>query len=227
VSALVVSAHQPNFAPWVGFFDKMVHSDVLVLLDTVQFTKRSYQNRARLKGPGGPQWLTIPVLTKGRYDQATRAVEIDESRDWRTAHPRTLRGLLAKAPHRDQVLDLVEPLYADEKLTGLSDFTTALLQAVVDRFAIRTRLVLASELDAPGAASRLMLDCTLAAGGGVYLSGPTGRDYLEPAMFEESGVELRYHRFTPFEYPQQFGAFSPGLSCLDYLANVGLRRWWD
>ncbi|MGE3664956.1 MAG: WbqC family protein [Pseudonocardia sp.] len=223
----VVSAHQPNFAPWLGFLDKLVASDVMVLLDTVQFAKRSYQNRTRVKGPGGPQWLTVPVITKGRYDQRTIDVEIDESRDWRTTHPRTLYGLYAKAPHRAEVLELVEPIYANEKLTTLAEFTTALLRAVVDRLGITTRLVAASELDVQGASSRLMLNCTVAAGGTVYLSGPTGRDYLEPPMFEEAGVQLHYHTFRPFEYPQQFGEFAPGLSCLDYLANVGFRPWWE
>lgn len=223
---VIVSVHQPNFAPWLGFLDKMVRSDVMVLLDTVQFVKRGYQNRTRVKGPEGPQWLTVPVLSKGRYDQLTRDVEIDETRDWRSAHPRTLRGLLARAPHRDGVLGLVEPLYADEKLATLSAFNVALLLAVVDRLGITTRLVMASDLDAPGSSSRLMLNLTKAAGGDGYLSGPTGREYLEPAMFDHAGVELRYHAFTPFEYPQQFGAFEPGLSCLDYLSNVGFRPWW-
>ena len=223
---LIVSVHQPNFAPWLGFFDKMVHSDVMVLLDTVQFVKRGYQNRTRVKGPGGPQWLTVPVISKGRYDQLTRDVEIDETRDWRTAQPRTLRGLLARAPHRDEVLAMVEPLYADGTLSRLADFATALLGEVVTRLGISTRLVLASDLDAASSSSRLMLDLTRAVGGDAYLSGPTGREYLEPAMFDEAGVELRYHSFAPFEYPQQHGAFEPGLSCLDYLANVGFRPWW-
>lgn len=223
---MIVSVHQPNFAPWLGFFDKMVRSDVMVLLDSVQFVKRGYQNRARVKGPDGPRWLTVPVLSKGRYHQLTRDVEIDETRDWRTTHPRTLHALLAKAEHRDELLEVVEPLYADRRGT-LAEFNLALIRAVVDRLGIGTRLVPASDLDAPGSSSRLMLNLTRAVGGDVYLSGPTGRDYLEPEMFPAAGVELRFHRFEPFAYPQQFGPFVPGLSCLDYLANVGFRPWWD
>jgi len=224
---VIVSVHQPNFAPWLGFFDKMVHSDVMVLLDSVQFIKRSYQNRARIEGASGPQWLTIPVISKGRYHQLTRDVEIDESRGWRNVHLRTLQSVLAKAPHRNEVLDLLHPIYADEELQNLTDFNTALIRGVVERLGVTTRLVMASELDCPGSSSRLMLNLTKAVGGDTYLSGPTGRDYLDPEMFPADGVVLRYHRFEPFEYPQQFGAFEPGLSCLDYLANVGFRSWWD
>lgn len=222
---MIVSVHQPNFAPWLGFFDKMMRSDVMVLLDSVQFIKRGYQNRAKIKGPDGPQWLTIPVISKGRYHQLTRDVEIDESRTWRSVHLRTLESVLAKAPHRHDVLDLLHPIYAQDDLDHLAAFNTALIRGVVERLDITTRLVLASDLDCPGSSSRLMLNLTKAVGGDTYLSGPSGRDYLEPEMFPAEGVALRYHRFEPFEYPQPFPPFVPGLSCLDYLANVGFRRW--
>lgn len=221
---MIVSAHQPNFAPWVGFFDKMAHSDVMVLLDTVQLIKRGYQNRTRVKGPDAVQWLTVPVITKSRYDQRTCDAEIDESRPWRQTHRRTLRGLLARTPHGSEVLDLVEPIY-DAEVPLLAEFNEMIIRAVAARLGITTRLVRLSELDAPGSSSRLMLALTRAVGGDTYLSGPTGRDYLDPEMFDDAGVALRYHAFTPFEYPQPFGGFAPGLSCLDYLANVGFRRW--
>jgi hypothetical protein len=224
---VIVAAHQPNFAPWLGFFDKMRHADVLVLLDTVQFAKRGYQNRTRIKGPGGPQWLTVPVVTKGRYDQATRDVEIDESTGWRRVHLRTLRSVLARAPHAHELFDCLEPVYAQPGVHRLVDVTTALIGEVVKRLGIATHLVAASELGCTGRGSALMLELTRAAGGGVYLSGTTGRRYLEPAMFAEAGVQLRYHEFTPFPHPQQHGPFVAGLSCLDYLANVGFTRWGD
>ncbi len=224
---MIVAAHQPNFAPWLGFFDKMRHADVLVLLDTVQFAKRGYQNRTRIKGPAGPQWLTVPVVTKGRYDQATRDVEIDETTDWRRVHLRTLQSVLAKAPHRDELFDCVEPVYAQPGVHRLVEVSTALIDAVVKRLEVPTRLVAASELGCRSSGSRLMLDLTRAVGGTVYLSGATGRRYLEPEMFAEAGVELRYHEFVPFAYPQQHGPFEPGLSCLDYLANAGSTAWGD
>ena len=223
---MIVAAHQPNFAPWLGFFDKAVAADVLVLLDTVQFIKRSYQNRARIKSSTGPQWLTVPVISKGRYDQATLDVRIDESTRWRSVHLRTLRSVTAKAPHRDALLDLVEPIYGQEDVHHLVGLNVALLRAVVCGLGIGTRLVLASELDLSGSSTELMMSLTKAVGGQVYLSGPTGRRYLEPERFTDAGLELRYHEFTPEPSPQLHGAFTPGLSCLDYIANCGFTPWW-
>jgi hypothetical protein len=222
---VIVAAHQPNFAPWLGFFDKARSADVLVLLDTVQFIKRGYQNRTRVKAPSGPQWLTVPVISKGRYDQATKDVEIDESTRWRAVHLRTLQSTLAKAPHYDALLDAVRPVYDRADLHRLAELNVALIRTVVQRLGIDTRLVLASELPVTGSSSHLMISLTQAVGGDVYLSGPTGRDYLEPELFDAAGLSLRYHEFTPFPYPQRHGAFVPGLSCLDYLANVGFTPW--
>jgi WbqC-like protein len=222
---VIVAAHQPNFAPWLGFFDKAMAADVLVLLDTVQFIKRGYQNRTRIKAGTGPQWLTVPVISKGRYDQATLDVQIDESTAWRSVHLRTLRSVLARAPHRDTLLELVEPIYAREDVHRLVDLNLALLRAVAGRLGLGTRLVLASELDLTGSSTELMVSLTKQVGGDVYLSGPTGRKYLEPAQFADVGMQLRYHEFTPTEYPQLHGAFVPGLSCFDYIANCGFTPW--
>lgn len=224
---MIVAAHQPNFAPWLGFFDKMRHADTLVLLDTVPYTKRGLQNRVRVKGPNGPQWLTVPVVTKGRYGQATDAVAIDDDTDWREVHRKTLQMVLGRAPHHEALLRVLEPVYATPGPARLVDFNVALIRALVERLGIATRLVMASELGCSGQRTRLLLDLVKAAGGDVYLSGPSGRGYLEPELFEPEGVTLAYHEFRPFEYPQQFGEFEGGLSCLDYLANVGFVPWGE
>ncbi len=225
---MIVAAHQPNFAPWLGFFDKMRHADAFVVLDTVPYTKRSLQNRVRVKGPNGPQWLTVPVVTKGRFGQATRDVKIDEETDWRHAHRQTLQAVLGRAPHRDELQSVLEPVYSAPGLSRLVEFNMALIREVVARLGITTPLVMASDLPPTDAhATQLLGELTRAAGGDVYLSGPSGRDYLEPELLGPLGVELRYHEFRPFEYPQLFGEFAGGLSCLDYIANVGFVPWGE
>jgi WbqC-like protein family len=223
---MIVSIHQPNFAPWLGFFDKMANSDILVLLDTVQLIRRGYQNRTLIKSDKGPKWLTIPVLKKGRLYQKTREAEVDDGTDWRTVHQRTLHHVLSKAPYREDLIDCIKPIYLRKDLHRLADFNITIIREIVDRLGIRTQLVMASELECKGSSSGLMVSLTKAVGGDVYLSGPTGRQYLEPAIFSAECVTLRYHAFQPFEYPQRFGPFIPGLSCFDYLANVGFRRWY-
>jgi hypothetical protein len=220
-----VAIHQPNFAPWLGFFDKLLSADLFVLLDTVPFTKRGYQNRARLKGAQGPQWLTVPVITRGRFAQPTREVEINEGDRWRRAHLRTVRNVFAKAPNRQMLVDCIEPIYERDGGGTLVDFNVDLLRRVLTGFEITTPMVMASDLGCEGHGTRLLIDLTRAVGADVYLSGPSGHNYLDPELFPQLGVRLEYHEFRPFEYPQLFGGFVPGLSCFDYIANVGFTRW--
>src|ERR1700757_3691267 len=105
---MIVAAHQPNYLPWLGYFYKIAHCDVFVLLDDVQFTKNSYQNRTRIKGPKGPIWLTQPVLHSGRAEQATSEVEFDPRVGWRVKHLKTLTANYARSGHAMSVLPACE-----------------------------------------------------------------------------------------------------------------------
>ncbi|PIR50149.1 hypothetical protein COU79_01025, partial [Candidatus Peregrinibacteria bacterium CG10_big_fil_rev_8_21_14_0_10_54_7] len=86
---MIAAIHQPNYLPWSGYFHKMVKADVFVFLDNVQFTKNSYQNRAKIKGLRGEQWLTVPVKTSGSFGEMTNRIKVDNSQNWREKHLRT------------------------------------------------------------------------------------------------------------------------------------------
>jgi hypothetical protein len=91
----VLAAHQPQYLPWLGFFDKLAQADVFVLLDTVQFKKNEWQNRNRIKGPTGPQWLTVPV--RHRFPQTIAEVEVPPDDPWSRSRP-TTAGRRTSAP---------------------------------------------------------------------------------------------------------------------------------
>lgn len=221
---MIVTIHQPNFVPWTGYFDKMVRADVFVLLDTVPFTKGGFQNRVKVKGHDGPQWLTVPVHTKGKLGQLTTEVETNEARPWRRDHIKTLRTLYARAPQVDLAAELLDAGYATGS-TKLADLCVDLITRLRDHYDIDTRLVRSSELTATGSSSALLADIVAEVGGLTYLSGPSGRNYLDEDQFTSRGLEVAYHSFTPSPYPQVGGEFVGGLSMLDHLAN-GAEPWW-
>lgn len=221
---MIVTIHQPNFAPWTGYFDKMVRADVFVLLDTVPFTKGGLQNRVKVLGADGPQWLTVPVITKGRLGQATNVVETNEARPWRADHIKTLRTLYAKAPRVDVVEELLAAAYATSS-TRLVDICVDIIGRLREHYGIKTRLVRASELAATGSSSELLAEIVAELGGSVYLSGPSGRRYLDEEEFLTRGVSVEYHSFTPTPYPQVRPGFTGALSMLDHLAH-GAGPWW-
>jgi hypothetical protein len=222
VKTVILAAHQPNYLPWCGYFFKMAHCDVLVILDDVQFTKNNYQNRTRIKGPKGSLWLTQPVLQSGRTWQPTHAVEFDQRVDWRTKHLKTLLANYAKSTNASAMLAL-----CDEWLGGtsrlLAETNTRIIRGVAQLLALRAEIVLSSTLGLQLTKTDRLAAICRSLGATVYLSGQGGRSYQQEEQFREYGIELAYSDFTPHEYPQLWGEFCPGLSIVDALFNLGAR----
>jgi hypothetical protein len=229
VSGLRVAAHQPNLFPWLGFFDKMRASDVFVLLDAVPFNRRGYQHRVRIGTPSGVRWLTLPVLKKGRYGEPTDEVRIDDSRPWRHDHLETLRHAYGKAPAFADRIASIEGLYEAASYQRLIDFTLPGIDLLRSHLGLDTEMRRASELVAPGlSSSELLAAAVVAAGGDTYVSGPTGRSYMDEDVFASRGVRVEYRTFVPFAYEQRCDGFEPGLSALDLVFNVpDARGAWN
>lgn len=222
---MIVSIHQPNLFPWLGFFDKMACSDVFVLLDTVPFTKGGFQNRVQLKGSNGAQYLTVPVITKGRLGQLTHDVAINNLNQWKKDHPNTFMCLYRGTPGYDQLMSKLEQLYVPS-YDKLVDFTIPGILLLKQELDIATGIIRASDLGITGNGSQLLCDLVCAVGGKVYISGPSGKAYLDEKAFEHRGIRVQYHQFQVFGYPQRFGDFGGGLSALDYLFNQPDLSLW-
>lgn len=222
---MLVTIHQPNFLPWLGFFDKMADADLLVVLDSVPFERRGYQNRVRVKGPAGGQWLTAPVTSAGRYGENIDQVRLDRSVPWARTHRQTLGQFYRKAPGYAAGQEVLDTLYGEEP-ERLVDLTVPAIARLAGALDIATPMVSALALGVPGRRSELLCGLVRRVGGTAYLSGPAGHDYLDEDVFHRHGIEVRYHDFRAFEYPQRFGPFEPGLSALDYLFNDPERTAW-
>ncbi|MFC1734811.1 WbqC family protein [Candidatus Hydrogenedentota bacterium] len=215
---MIVTIHQPNFLPWLGFFHKMAQTDVMVLLDIVPFTKGGYQNRASVASPQGEKWLTVPVLTRGRQGQSTASVEINNTAPWRKKIVSSLKQWYADAPGMETAAPLIDIISQDgwERLT---DLNIRLLEEMKDILGIETQLVKASEMNVSGTRSELLANICRDLKADIYLSGPSGRDYLDHECF--GNVNVMFHKFEHPEYNQLYGRFIPGLSAIDLLMNTG------
>lgn len=222
---MTVAIHQPNLFPWIGFFDKMRLADVLILLDTVPFTKGGFQNRVKLAGPRGAQWLTVPVQTKGHMGQRTCDVAMADASRLAHTHLSTFTALYRKAPGYQRLWGRMEELY--RKTDGsLVEFTIPGIMMIRHLLGVTTEVVRASDLSAAGSRDELLCALVREVRGTTYLSGPSGRGYLDEGVFRAQGVDVRYHSFYPFSYPQVCGAFLGGLSAIDYLfCDPYLNEW--
>jgi len=179
-----VAIHQPNFFPWLGFFDKLCRSDTFVLLDTAEFSKGSRTNRVEVLVGGEPHWITAPVQRAG-IGGPIRDVLIDETRDWRSKVVKTLRQ---NYPGAD-ALPLVEELVGN-RAERLADYNEHAIRQLAGELEITTPLVRASELEVEGRATELLEAIVRAVGGAAYLAGGGAGGYQEDERFAAAGIEL-------------------------------------
>lgn len=217
----VAAIHQPQYLPYLGFFHKLAHGDVLVVLDTVQFHRRGLQHRNKIKTSQGWQWLTVPVSSSSH--EVLGEVRVSQGEPWQAKHARGLELNYARAPHFDRhAPDLVEVLV--KPWERLSELDIALTEWVMERLDIRIRIVYASELGASGTRSELLANLCREVGADTYLSGPGGRRYMDEGAFEAAGVEVRWQEFEHPTYAQLFpnAGFVPNLSIVDVLFCCGV-----
>jgi hypothetical protein len=219
---VIVSINQPAYLPWLGYFHRVQASDVHVVLDHVQFEKNSFVNRNKVRIPTGWTWLTVPVLTAGRFGALPiREVEIDDRTGWRRKHARTLAQHYGRAPFFDHHAAFFESLYSRswQLLNELCDETMRYLS---DALGITTTVVRSSELSARGVKDELVLGICRELGAQTYLSGPLGRNYIREELFEEAGIRLAYQDYRHPEYPQLHAPpFEPYMAIVDLLFNCG------
>ncbi len=216
-----VAVHQPDFLPYPGFFRKMVLSDVFVLYDTAQYSRRGYHNRNRIKTSRGVSWITVPVRVSGF--PPIREVLVDNAQDWPRRLWKRIEVNYGRAPYFDDYAADLGGILRGRRWERLAELNVALLELVRRALSIDTPLLLASglphaESDDPTAK---ILGLTRSAGGNVYLSGPGGVDYLDRSQFRDVGLE--FSSFEAVPYPQLWGRFAPNLSILDALFNCGPR----
>jgi hypothetical protein len=214
---------QPTYLPWMGYFDLIDQVDVFVFLDSVQFDRRSWQQRNRVKGPTGVHWLTVPVHSKGKRDQKISNVEIDLSQAVGKKHSTTIRSFYLKSEYfTAHFNDLAEILARD--YLSLADLNITLITWFCERFGIQAEMVRSSDLASSGKKAGLLADICKEIGASRYLSPEGSRNYIEEDnAFDRRDVELVYQAYAPSEYRQLHGDFEPSLSALDLLLNEGPR----
>ena len=212
---------QSSYIPWKGYFD-LIHSvDEFVLFDDVQYTRRDWRNRNRIKTPSGSAWLTIPVQTKGKYLEPIKDICVSEP-SWGAHHWKSIAANYARAPYFKNYKELFEAVYLDHSEPRLSAINYRWIRTICELLGIRTRLSWSMDYElASGKTERLVGICRQA-GATSYLSGPSARDYIDPDQFRQANVELVYFDYSGYpEYSQLYPPFDHHVSVLDLIFNHG------
>ena len=217
---MIVTGHQPEFIPYLGFFSKISKADIFVIVDNIQFKKKNFQNRNKIKTREGWMWLTVPVITKGRFEQKICEVEINNSLNWQRKHWASISLNYQKAPFFKEHSGFFEELYSKEWRL-LSEFNEAFIRYIMGQLELDVDVLKSSELGVKGQKTDLLIDICNKTGADTYLQGSGGRDYVEVEKFQDAGLNVVFHEFEHPTYPQQFGEFMPNMSVIDLLFNVG------
>ena len=217
-----VGIHQPNFLPWLGYFDKIVKSDVFLFLDDVQIPKKgsSWSNRVRVLIGGRPQWVTSPISREDGY-QILKDVSFSEPK-WHRTIEQTLRMAYSRASHFEETMPLLQSIFSYES-SNLCDWNMNSIYKIFSHLSIVIpEIHRSSDFGVESSATQRLIELIREVNGTTYLCGAGSTGYLDPNLFAESNVELRYMNFKETQYPQlNTSEFHAGLSIIDVLMMNG------
>lgn len=213
---------QSNYIPWKGYFDNIAQSDVFVVYDDVQYTKRDWRNRNKIKTSKGLEWLSIPVKVKGRFHQQIDEAEVSNTK-WPQQHLTKLRQNYKDASAYEEVIDWIAELYSQAaEYKRLTEINLLFLKEIMHFLDIECEIVMSSSMPQHDDSTTRLVQICRELGGTEYISGPSAKGYLREEDFNKAGINLRYVDYTGYpEYPQLNPPFEHGVSMLDVILNTG------
>ena len=216
---VILTAHQPVYLPWLGLFHKIALADIFCVFDIVQYQRKDFNNRNKIKTSSGDLWLTVPVKSSGRFDCLITDIEIVNN-EWNKKHLKSIELNYKKTPYFDQYYyDLKKIL--DTPYQYLADLNFDILIYVLDLLNIGTKIVKASDFSFGGTKSDLVLDMCIQLNADIYIFGENGKDYANIDTFISAGVSPYFQSYNHPVYNQIKGKFMPYMSVFDLLFNEG------
>ena len=216
---MIVAVHQPQYLPWLGYFDKIRRADVFCYLDCVQYKKNDWQNRNRIKTAQGWQWLTVPV--RFQFPEKINEVKINRSVNWRKKHLQAMVTNYRRSPFFDHYIEMFEQIYENdwESIAELNIHVIERLKAALgldEKPAIRS-----SSLELRDDPTDRLIDICKELKADTYLSGQDGIKYMDLGRFQDNGIAVIIQDFKHPVYPQMFDGFESNMSVVDMLFNCG------
>ena len=214
---------QSNYIPWKGYFDLINMVDTFVLFDTVQFTRRDWRNRNKIKTQNGLEWLTIPVQVKGNYSQTIQDTIVAQ-KDWGKKHWRTIQHHYAKTKYFSEYKDIFEHVYLDFEDKYLSDINYRFLTQINTILSIETKICWSRDFKLGADKNENLLEICKDCHATDYISGPAAKSYLDMALFQQEDINVTWMDYSNYpQYTQLHPPFDHGVTILDLIFNEGSK----
>lgn len=215
-----ISIHQPAYLPWLGYFHKIINSDIFIYLDNTQFQKGSFQNRNYIRNNNGEILLTVPVLSKKKNDFINiNNLEINNNLKWQNKHLWSIKQSYSKAKNYKKLIKKLEFFYINQ-YSYLNKFCWEMLKFFLEELEIKTKIIKYSEIkEFKSLKSDLILDICKYFGADTYISGVNGFDYLNIEKFIQNNIIVERQSFSHPTYNQVHKGFKENLGVIDFMFN--------
>lgn len=220
---MILAGHQPEYLPYLGFFHKMVVCDKFILVNHVQYQKKKFENRNKIRtahGSDGWTLLTVPVKTHGRFYQKINQVEINNEISWAEKHWKTIDLNYKKAPFFQSYSDFFEALYK-KKWEKLVELNESIIRYIAKELGINVEILSSSDYNFEKQKDELLIEMCQKLGADTYLSGEGGAKYVDENKFKKADIKHIVRIYKHPVYEQRYKPFVPFMSTIDLLFNHG------
>ena len=217
---MILTAHQPVYLPWMGLFHKIALADLFCYFDIVQYQKKDYNNRNKIKTKNGELWLSVPVQSKNHLEKNVLEILIIQD-EWIKKHIKSIELNYKKSPFFDLYFPRIKSILINESEKSLGWLNFQLLEYFLACLDINTPVVKASDYNFKGRGSDLVLDMCIELGADKYIFGEQGKNYADIGSFKEAGIEVYFQKYKHPIYKQVGWGFIPYMSIIDLLFNKG------
>tara|TARA_B100001167_G_scaffold176774_1_gene130768 strand:- start:187 stop:888 length:702 start_codon:yes stop_codon:yes gene_type:complete len=218
----IIAIHQPEYLPWLGFFKKMMNSELFVLLDDVQFEKKSWQNRNRIRTKNGTVFLSVPI--HAHLDSKLNDVKIDNTKNWADKHKKSILFNYTNTPYFDEYSNAIELIF-EKKFEFLIELNYEIIKFVMKELEIKSKIIFSSKLKIPQKGSDKVLNICKAVDADYYITGTAwAKKYLKIEDFKKSNISVEFQELQHPIYKQIHKEFIPKMSIIDLLFNEGKNR---
>jgi len=223
----VIAIHQPNFFPWLGYFNKIARADVFFFFDDVQFPKKggAWSNRVKLLINGEARWTTAAIDRTYSGTREIREMQFLSGNPWREKTIKSLETNYKRHPYFPETMDLIEPLISNTE-SNIAEYNINAVTIISKRLGMDPqKLKRSSEFVTHSSSNELLCDLTIHAGGNIYMCGGGADGYQDEEVFKQRGLKLQHQAFEHSVYEQyRQPEFVPGLSIIDAAMNQGWER---
>jgi len=214
---------QPTYLPWIGYFEMINSSDVFIVFDHVQFERKSWQQRNKIKTANGIAYLTVPVQKAHRETKISEIKISYEGYNPFEKHWKTIELSYKKAPYFEKYKPYFEKIYS-KKYVLLRDLNVDIIKLISDILGVKKKIIFSSEFnlkDGGMGKSEKVINLCKKAGIDHLYDAKGAEDFLDRVLFQKEGISIDFQEFLHPEYPQLWGKFAPYLSVIDLIFNQG------